>query len=178
MTVTNELIDSLLADYKKPEDLIGEKGLLKGTSINLPKFVPSSLTQAAQGRIIKRMQNSLFNLENRYASLSKTGDPLEQLNAVIDWEMFRSILECIDKKERKSQAGRKPGCRILMFKMLILQRLNGLSDERLHYQVTERLSFMRFWVLSLQATCPMRALYGPFANLSKNTNSQMPCLIV
>ena len=29
MTVSNELIDSLLADYKKPEDLIGENGLLK-----------------------------------------------------------------------------------------------------------------------------------------------------
>ena len=29
MTVTNELIDSLLADYQKPEDLIGENGLLK-----------------------------------------------------------------------------------------------------------------------------------------------------
>ncbi len=27
--VPNELIDSLLADYKKPEDLIGEHGLLK-----------------------------------------------------------------------------------------------------------------------------------------------------
>jgi putative transposase len=29
MTVSNELIDSLLADYKKPQDLIGEHGLLK-----------------------------------------------------------------------------------------------------------------------------------------------------
>jgi putative transposase len=29
MTVSNELLDSLLADYKKPEDLIGENGLLK-----------------------------------------------------------------------------------------------------------------------------------------------------
>jgi putative transposase len=29
MTVSDELIDSLLADYKKPEDLIGEHGLLK-----------------------------------------------------------------------------------------------------------------------------------------------------
>ena len=29
MTVSNELIDSLLADYKKPEDLLGENGLLK-----------------------------------------------------------------------------------------------------------------------------------------------------
>jgi putative transposase len=29
MTVSNDLIDQLLADYKKPEDLIGEHGLLK-----------------------------------------------------------------------------------------------------------------------------------------------------
>lgn len=29
MTVSNELIDRLLAYYKKPEDLIGENGLLK-----------------------------------------------------------------------------------------------------------------------------------------------------
>ncbi len=29
MTIDNELIDSLLKNYKKPEDLIGENGLLK-----------------------------------------------------------------------------------------------------------------------------------------------------
>ena len=29
MTVSNELIDRVLADYKKHEDLIGENGLLK-----------------------------------------------------------------------------------------------------------------------------------------------------
>ena len=32
MTVSNELIDSLLADYKKPEDLIGEQALLANAS--------------------------------------------------------------------------------------------------------------------------------------------------
>jgi putative transposase len=29
MTVSNKLIDQLLAGYKKPEDLLGENGLLK-----------------------------------------------------------------------------------------------------------------------------------------------------
>jgi hypothetical protein len=29
MTIENELIDNLLKDYKKPEDIIGENGLLK-----------------------------------------------------------------------------------------------------------------------------------------------------
>lgn len=100
------------------------------------------------------MQNSLFDLENRYASLSKTGDPLERLNAVIDWEIFRPILLRIDAKVRKSTAGRKPTCRILMFKMLILQRLHGLSDERLQYQVTDRLSFMRFLGVELAGNVP------------------------
>jgi len=64
------------------------------------------------------MQNSLFGLQNRYARLSEAGDPLERLNAVIDWEMFRPILSRIDPTERKSATGRKPTCRVLMFKML------------------------------------------------------------
>lgn len=29
MAITDELLDQLIADYKKPEDLIGENGLLK-----------------------------------------------------------------------------------------------------------------------------------------------------
>jgi IS5 family transposase len=100
------------------------------------------------------LQTGIFDLENRYASLSEAGDPLERLDAVIDWEIFRSILARLDAKERKSAAGRKPTCRILMFKLLILQRLHNLSDERLQYQVTDRLSFMRFLGLDLAADVP------------------------
>jgi IS5 family transposase len=100
------------------------------------------------------MQTSFFDLENRYASLSKAGDPLERLDAVIDWDIFRPILARIDLKERKSAAGRKPIDRILMFKMLILQRLHNLSDERLQYQVTDRLTFMRFLGLKLAGDVP------------------------
>ena len=41
-----------------------------------------------------------------------------------------------------------------MFKLLILQRLYGLSDERLEYQVRDRLSFMRFLGLDLAEKVP------------------------
>jgi len=102
------------------------------------------------------MQTSLFDLDNRYASLSAAGDPLERLDAAIDWEIFRPVLARIDVKERKSAAGRKPICRILMFKLLILQRLHNLSDERLQYQVTDRLSFMRFLGLESPHCEPFR----------------------
>lgn len=100
------------------------------------------------------MQNSLFDLANRYANLSKMGDPLERLNAIIDCAIFCPSLERMDTKVRKSNAGRKPTCRILMFKMLVLQKLNGLSDERLQYQVTDRLWFMRFLGVELAGNVP------------------------
>ncbi|CAH1195834.1 hypothetical protein NTGBS_200036 [Candidatus Nitrotoga sp. BS] len=41
-----------------------------------------------------------------------------------------------------------------MFKMLILQRLHNLSDERLQYQVSDRLSLMRFLGLELAGNVP------------------------
>lgn len=100
------------------------------------------------------MQTSFYDLENRYASLSEAGDPLERLNAVIDWELFRPLLARVDEKVRKSAAGRKPLDRVLMFKLLILQRLHNVADERLQYLVTDRLSFMRFLGLDLASQVP------------------------
>jgi len=120
------------------------------------------------------MQNSLFDLQNRYASLSEAGDPLERLNALIDWELFRPILARIDAKERKSAAGRKPTCRILMFKLLILQRLHNLADERLQFQVTDRLSFMRFLGLDLAAEVPDARTVWAFREALKTHHLVVP----
>ena len=88
------------------------------------------------------MQSSFFDLDNRYTQLSKMGDPLIELNRVIDWSLFSSPLSTIAEKPRKSAAGRKRIDRVLLFKMLILQRLYNLADEALEYQVKDRLSFM------------------------------------
>lgn len=100
------------------------------------------------------MQLDFLDIDKRHAQLSKHGDPLERLNKVINWEIFRPILEKIDAKARKSNAGRKPTDRVLMFKLLILQRIHNLADERLEFQVTDRLSFMRFLGLELGASIP------------------------
>lgn len=100
------------------------------------------------------MQSSFFDLDNRYRDLSKSGDPLERLNAVIDWELFRPVLDLVDEKERKSRAGRKPTDRVLMFKMLVLQNKYNLSDEQLEFQVTDRLSFARFLGVMLAGDIP------------------------
>lgn len=98
------------------------------------------------------MQLGFLDIDTRHAKLSGYGDPLERLNQVINWEIFRPVLAKIDTKKRKSNAGRKPTDRILMFKLLILQRMNNLSDERLEFQVADRLCFMRFLGLDLGAS--------------------------
>ena len=100
------------------------------------------------------MQSSFFDLDNRYAQLNKPRDPLVELNQVIDWEPFRDPLSTIATVPRKSAAGRKRIDRVLLFKMLVLQRLYNLSDDALEYQVKDRLSFMRFLGLSLEGSVP------------------------
>lgn len=84
------------------------------------------------------------NLAQRYQKLNQKNDFLSKLNQIVPWEEFRPVLEQLDHKPRKSNAGRKPFDRVLMFKLLILQQLHNLSDEQLEYQVNDRLSFMQF----------------------------------
>ena len=73
---------------------------------------------------------------------------------MVPWEEFCPVLEKIRQKPKKSNAGRKPLDGILMFKLLILQKLHNISDEELEYQVNDRLSFMQFLGLSLADSVP------------------------
>jgi hypothetical protein len=72
------------------------------------------------------MQLGFFDIDRRHAMLNAQGDPLERLNKVIDWGIFRFVLGRIDAKAHKSNAGRKPTDRVSMFKLLILQRIYNL----------------------------------------------------
>ena len=56
----------------------------------------------------KPRQPGFFDVQDRAEQLTRMGDPLVGLNAQINWEAFRSELERIHDKERKSAAGAKP----------------------------------------------------------------------
>jgi len=99
------------------------------------------------------MQLNLFAEEAQLQRLSQLGDSLEKLK-VIDFEAFRPELEVIYQKERKSNAGRQPYDVVMMFKILVLQRLFNLSDDQTEYQITDRMSFQRFIGLSLGERVP------------------------
>jgi len=100
----------------------------------------------------------LFDVDERLTKLSLLGDPLVELNKMIDWEAFRGDIEKAREKAReharKSAAGAKPIDAVQMFKIMVLQQLNNLSDDRIEYQIRDRLSFMRFLGLNLEDRVP------------------------
>ena len=99
-------------------------------------------------------QIGIFDESNRLKKLSSLGDPLEKLNSVIDWRLFEGTLNKVFAKEQKGVGGRPPYSYLLMFKVLILQRLFNISDDQAEYQINDRVSFMRFLGLSLGDRVP------------------------
>ncbi|WP_283091260.1 transposase [Gluconobacter kondonii] len=95
-------------------------------------------------------QAGFFDIEERLARLSGLGDHLEAF--------FRTV-DCPDLEQTLaysvgSKSGRPPFDPVLMFKILVIQTLNNLSDERTAYLINDRLSFMRFLDLGLSDRVP------------------------
>jgi IS5 family transposase len=99
-------------------------------------------------------QPGFFDAEERLRWLSASGDPLERLRTVVDFEAFRAELEAALPRADRSRGGRPPWDAVLMFRILVLQALYTLSDDQTEYQLRDRLSFMRFVGLALQDAVP------------------------
>jgi transposase, IS5 family len=93
-------------------------------------------------------------VEGRLRELSAKGDDLERIAALVDFEQFRPELEHAVPRSNGAKGGRPAFDHVLMFKVLLLQAMHGLSDERAEYLVKDRLSFMRFLGLGLADAVP------------------------
>ena len=100
------------------------------------------------------MQIGLWDESLRLEKLSKLGDSLEKLNQAIDWDLFRPKLTKVFKKQAKGAGGRPPYDYVMLFKVLVLQRIYNLSDDQTEYQINDRMSFMRFLGLGLSDRVP------------------------
>jgi IS5 family transposase len=94
-------------------------------------------------------QKGFFDEAEKLEKLSNLGDSLEKLNKYIDWERFRGILTKALRKEAQRPGGRPPFDYVMMFKILILQKMYNISDDQTEYQINDRLSFQRFLGLAL-----------------------------
>ena len=73
--VPKELIDSLLAGYKKPEDLIGENGLLKQlTKLLVEKALDAEMTEHLEHNKNHPIQNLLGNARNGKSKKTLKGE--------------------------------------------------------------------------------------------------------
>lgn len=99
-------------------------------------------------------QSGFFDVEERLRELSAKGDDLERIAALVDFAMFRPELERAVPRGDGAKGGRPAFDRVLMFKILLLQAMHGLSDERAEYLIKDRLSFMRFLGLGLADPVP------------------------
>jgi transposase, IS5 family len=99
-------------------------------------------------------QPGLFDVDERLRRLSDIGDQLEAFTAVVDFEMFRPDLMTALNYSDGTKGGRPPFDPVLMFKILVIQAQNNLSDERAEFLINDRLSFMRFLGLGLTDKVP------------------------
>jgi transposase len=93
-------------------------------------------------------------MDERLKRLSDLGDQLEAYNETVDFEIFRPELDKALAYSDGAKGGRPPFDPVLMFKILIIQSQNNLSDERAEFLISDRLSFMRFLGLDLNDKVP------------------------
>ncbi len=96
---------------------------------------------------------SLFEDQKRREKLEMLGDPLKKLSELMDFEIYRQELEKM-YNSGKGKGGRPPYDPVKMFKILIIQRLYGLSDSQTEFQINDRRSFQRFIGVSEYESLP------------------------
>jgi hypothetical protein len=74
---------------------------------------------------------------------TKLGDRLAEVDALIDWDVFRPIVAGMCDNT-SGMGGRHNIDVVVMIKMLVLHAWHGLSDPELERQVTDGISFRRF----------------------------------
>ncbi|GEL50982.1 hypothetical protein ATR01nite_20570 [Acetobacter tropicalis] len=96
--------------------------------------------------------------------MSRLGVQLEAFSRTVDFEASRPDLDKVLAYADGSKRGRPPFDMVLMFKILVIQTLNNLPDERTAYLINDLLSFMRFLGLGYCTACLMPKRFGCFAN--------------
>ena len=102
----------------------------------------------------KNKNRGLFEDQFRQEKISNMKDPLEQLNRFIRWEDFRPVIDKAFAVTDPSLGGRPSFDRVMMFKVLVLQRMYNLSDDTTEFQILDRHSFCKFLGIDSYAQIP------------------------
>lgn len=109
----------------------------------------------------------LFSQIEHAAKLAKEMPcPLDKLAAAVDFEMFRDVLlDALGYRDRVDKGGNAPFDPVFMFRIVVLQKYFGLSEEQTEFQIRDRFSFLRFLSLSPGDEVPDKNTIWDFKNL-------------
>ncbi len=118
-----------------------------------------------------RKQPGFFDVDDRLRRLSDLGDQLEAFRAAVDFEMFRPDLVAALSYSDGAQGGRPPFDPVMMFKILVIQVTNNLSDERAEFLINDACRSCVFSELDYQIASPTR---GRFSWSGRNRRKPAP----
>jgi hypothetical protein len=108
------------------------------------------------------IKTSLFAAEEREAKLDKLGDILQAIGKMVDFAALSAQVDAAAPRPSRKLGGRPPFPTELMVRVLVLQQLQGLSDEQVEYQLLDRMSFQRFVGLRDSSQIPDRTTVWEF----------------
>ena len=110
------------------------------------------------------IKNDLFASQLREGQIDHLGDPLASIDACID---FQALARAVDEAAPRgvSTKGDRPAYPTeTLVRILVLKRLNNLSDERMEFLLLDRLSYQRFCGLTQALNVPDRTTIWAFEN--------------
>jgi hypothetical protein len=108
-------------------------------------------------------------LRNVWLVFRRRAMRFKRLNATVDFELFRPELEKSALRADGTKGSRPAFDHVLMFKVLVLQAMNGISDEQAEYFLRDRLTWKRFLGLGL---------YHWPVPLTRGGDSQTRCSVI
>ena len=95
-------------------------------------------------------QTGQLSLADSLINAHKAIEELDELHNLIDWQTIEQTLRHVHSSERGESAFHP----VIMFKVLLLQKLYNLSDPAMEKQLARDLLFRRFVGLSLTDDVP------------------------
>ena len=98
----------------------------------------------------------LFSAIKHQQAIAKREIGILKLRDIIDWESFRPLLEELSGYDKRDwgKGGRPPFDPVFLFKVLILQKYHGLSDDATEEHIGDCFSFLNFLGLELGDDIP------------------------
>jgi transposase, IS5 family len=95
-----------------------------------------------------------FDLEFKMDDINKHEPPLKELDKVINWEIFRPILESVLLNKNNGKVGPLLFDKLLTHKILKLHCNMGIPDDQTEFQIKDHLSFLDIMNLELSDEIP------------------------